>query len=451
MAEDFPDFTRAVRLLGIDDAGDLVTVLVDSAGNLGAIVKGLAPGDVLTAIAVDASGQLVMVPRGQSGNYMLVDDSGFLLARMIGQIPEVGQAYVAVDASGQIIMVPRGQSGYYLNVDANGYMGAILKAAADVNVQGSVPVDQNSAVREVQGADGETLRTVVVDANGQMIMVPRGQSGYYMSVDASGYLTAVLKGLYSGELNTIAVDTNGRIEAFGLDGEDQWGQVLKTGNSDLAARLGSPVNWDWRGSVIYTHDFSMGKGPVFTSLSGTGAAAAIDPTYGGYGGYALKLTGGSDATRFSRFGLSIGTNPSDRIGGAVRFSIADNTGYVELRLHAYVGATSPWAYVRLDVANGQIQLYNSVGSWVNVGAVTVNKEAFTYSWFKLVVNQTTKMYERVLYNKTEVDISAYGCPIVETTDDGSMLFCLFNYSRSGQNDVVYVDQIILTVNEPENA
>ena len=54
---DWPDFTKAILLVGVDVSGDPVGVLVDSAGNLNAILKGQGVGG-LTTVAVDANGRL---------------------------------------------------------------------------------------------------------------------------------------------------------------------------------------------------------------------------------------------------------------------------------------------------------------------------------------------------------------------------------------------------------
>jgi len=472
MAEDFPDFTRAVRLLGIDEAGDLVTVLVDSAGNLGAIVKGLAPGDVLTAvavdaagrivmvpygtttvagtatvtqsekdreiqgaegetlhtIAVDASGQMIMVPRGQSGAYMLVDGDGFLGARLLAHDPEDIVRWVHIDENGQLIMVPRGASGNYMSVDASGFLSALVK-----------------------GIDGgAALRTIAVDTAGQIVMVPRGQSGNYMAIDANGYMTAVLKGAHDATLTTIGVDANGRIDAFLMDGSDQWGQQLRVGNADLVGRLGSPVTWDWRGNVLYMHDFSTGWGPCFSAVTGTGAAIAITPERGGYGGYAVKMTAGSDGTRLARVQLPIGVNPGSRVGVAARFSIYSNTGFVRLMLERWDSPSSPVGYVQIDVANKVIQVYDDTPTWQTLGSVPTSLGSFCYSWLKLVIDQDTGKYERVLYNDKYYDASAYTCSASGVAVEGVVAVSVSNYGRSGANDIVYLDQIVLTVNEPVN-
>ena len=429
MSEDFPDFTRAVRLLGVDDAGDLVTVLVDSLGNLGAIVKGLAPGDVLTAVAVDAAGRIVMVPYGTT------TVAGTATVTQAAKDREVQGANgetlrtLAVDGTGQLVMVPRGQSGNYMSVDASGFLSALVK-----------------------GIDGgAVLRTVAVDTSGQIVMVPRGQSGNYLGVDANGFMTAVLKGAHDAVLTTIGVDANGRIDAFLMDGSDQWGQSLRVGNADLSVRLGSPVTWDWRGNVLYMHDFSTGYGPMLKVAHGTGAVVALGPEKGCFGGYALKMTSGSDDAGYGQIHFYVGSNPSVRLGIAARFAISSNTGYVEVHIEHQEGASSPYGSLWVDVANSQLQIYLAVGGWTNVGAVVVNLSGDTYCWLKLVINQDTGYYERAMYNEVEIDLSAYPCPTLSSSYVGSIMASFVNVGRDGNNDVVYLDQVVLTVNEPVNA
>ena len=384
MSQDFPDFTRAVRLLGVDASGDLITVLVDSDGNLGAILKGTTAAEALRAVRVDDDGQVLAVLRG-------ADD---------------------VDVA----------------VDASGFLAALIK-----------------------GIDGASaLRTIAVDTSGQIIMVPRGNTGNYMAIDASGFMTAVLKGAHDSVLTTIGVDAAGRIDAFLMDGSDQWGQSLRVGNADLVGRLGSPITWDWRGNVLYMHDFSTGYGPCFTAITGTGAAIAIGPERGGYGGYAVKMTAGSDGTRLARVQLPIGVNPGARVGVAARFSIYSNTGYVRLMLERWGDPSSPVGYAQIDVANKVLQVYDNTPGWQTLGSVPVGLGSFTYSWLKLVIDQDTGKYERVLYNDAYYDASAYTCSASGTAVEGTMAVSVSNYGREGSNDIVYLDQLVLTVNEPVN-
>ncbi len=105
---------------------------------------------------------------------------------------------------------------------------------------------------------GGDLVNIKVDANGQLIMIPRGQNGNYLVVDASGYLTTVIKGDYAGALRTVKLDDQGRLSAFVIDSQDAWGQMLQVGNAELAARLGSIVRFDKRGIVMLMDNFDSG-------------------------------------------------------------------------------------------------------------------------------------------------------------------------------------------------
>jgi hypothetical protein len=178
---------------------------------------------------------------------------------------------------------------------------------------------------------------------------------------------------------------------------------------------------------------------------------ALGPDYGDLGGYAVKLTAGSSAGGYAHLNLYIGSNPATRIGLAARFAIDTNTAYVRAFVEHYIGANSPYGYVRLDVANDKLQLYSQAGEWMDVASIAVNKYVGNYCWLKLVIDQTAKYYERALYNETEVDLSAYPCPTTTSGWSGSILAQFGHTGREGYNDVVYVDELVLTVNEPENA
>lgn len=76
-AGDFPDFTRGLLLLGVDASGNPVGVLVDSDGNLNAILKGQGATGLQT-IAVDADGRIqvfVLDEENQWGNTLKVGNA----------------------------------------------------------------------------------------------------------------------------------------------------------------------------------------------------------------------------------------------------------------------------------------------------------------------------------------------------------------------------------------
>jgi len=100
MATGFPDWTRAIVLLGWDGT-NFIPVLLDDDGNLNVLMRGEdALGD-LHMVRVDDSGQIIMVPRGASGNYMDIDTDGFM-STVIKAMGAAGLQTVSCDADGRL-------------------------------------------------------------------------------------------------------------------------------------------------------------------------------------------------------------------------------------------------------------------------------------------------------------------------------------------------------------
>jgi len=442
------DWVRGMLLLGQDAGGDPVAVLVDADGQIQVLLRGeSAPGTPRT-VKVDASGQLYTVLRGAGDVDVAVDDDGFLSTVLKGVdagtlrtvlVDESGRMYarmvaydgsdmrsVRVDAQGRIIMVPYGVTA----------------------VSGDVDVTQTDSAREVQGADGATLRTLVVDANGQLIMVPRGQSGNYMAINEDGYMTAVLKGVLDDALTTIAVDAQGRIEAFILDAEDQWGSRLKVGNSELAARLGSPVSYDWRGQVLAYNTFGAGMGNLYAIEYGAGASAEVDVDYALTDGYCLKLLGGSDGDMKVTVQGIVGRNPSARIGVAIAFSPVYVCDYFIVWLRIRDATTRHIGGLKYDPGSYLLSYYGDDAAWHALGNYYYVAYPYAFSFMKLVIDTSTDKYVRALFQATEIDLSAHD---LETDalgfTDGVEVF-IEVFSTSGHNYGIRLDRYVITVNEP---
>lgn len=58
MSRGNPDFTKSVKLHGVDENGNLVTVLLDSQGNIQAVLKG-SYGGTLIPVALDSQGAII--------------------------------------------------------------------------------------------------------------------------------------------------------------------------------------------------------------------------------------------------------------------------------------------------------------------------------------------------------------------------------------------------------
>jgi len=371
---------------------------------------------------------MLLLGRDGAGNIIpfLVDAAGQINVLLRGADALGTVRTVRVDNVGQLYAILRGAGGNDVSVDGAGNLAAILK-----------------------GIDGlGNLRTLLVDAAGQAIMVPRGATGNYLDVDASGYLTAVLKGLYGGALNTIAVDANGRIEAFGMDAEDQWGKTLSTGNSESAARMGSLRTWDWRGQTVYMCDFRHGIPASTIQLSGAGAAVALSPDYSMTSGYSVKMTGGSNANRCAGLWFKLATNPSTRWGMEAMFSTAPTVEAFGIRLALDQGATRKTFGIRAFTGGNQLQYWNNAGAWTNFFGPGFTNEPDAFKRLKFVADFNTGKYVRCLYASYEIDMTALSGQATVLIGLDYLLAELLMYSRNTFNDVGYLDSFVVTVNEP---
>jgi len=67
---------------------------------------------------------------------------------------------------------------------------------------------------------------------------------------------------------------------------------------------------------------------------------------------------------------------------------------------------------------------------------------------KLVIDFENDLYQRALIRSTEVDMSALGIQTAANATSPRMVFTVWIYSDSGDNDWAYIDNVVITQNEP---
>ena len=377
---EFPDWLRGFVLVG-QDGDDWRVVGVDESGFLAAIIKGQIAGGDLSSIAVDADGQMIMVPRGSSGNYMSVDASGFLTAILKGQI------------------------------------------------------------------EGAGLESIAVDADGQLIMVPRGSSGNYMSIDSDGFMSTLMKGLYGATLKTMAVDDEGNMISILKDTEDQWGEKISVGMGELAARLGSPISWERRGQVVKFLTFVDGFSSWAQATGGAGSAVSLDASFWQYGGYSVKLL--TDANVNAYAGITTYTDypPDTRLGVEVVFSVTDKPRYLNVLMKIWDGTNEHRCYLRAHWGTSYIQIMRDTEVWVNVVAYDQPVVGQVFRSIKFVVDLDEGTYIRVLANGVETDVTTSQ---IYTTANAAAPYVSVQVKSEetvAAGGTVYIDRVNITTNE----
>lgn len=294
----------------------------------------------------------------------------------------------------------------------------------------------------------EELATVRVDADGQLYVILRGASGNDVTVDADGFISAVLKGQGVTGLVTVSVDDNGYLQAYILDDESQWGDIIRTGNSELAARLGSPVTWDWRGQVLWWHDFSTGYQGLQKTTAGTGAAISLSPDYARFGGYSAKLKGGTDGDKYSMLTGQSGNPPSNLLGICTYFFQDPTPNYLKLTVVSLASASLRTAAVRYVFSSGDIDYQDSDGNWQTLDSVPPSSSVYQYHSLKVVADFTNEVYVRALFDTQEFTMGQDLYTIAAIGQPDKIGYDVACYADSADNDTCYIDVLILTTSEP---
>jgi len=272
-----------------------------------------------------------------------------------------------------------------------------------------------------------------------------------VAVDVNGNLYALLQGeTAEGVLQTVRLDSEGRISAFVIDSTDAWGRMLSIGNAELAARLGSAVKYDRRGQAIFIEDFENGWAQWRSYTQGVGAAAELTPTTASHGGYCAKLTGGSTLGRYSFLRFTRGILPVGRVGIEMSFALPGAVDFLIFSLTYYTMTSRYSAKMYFVYADKELQIDDADAGMVAVGTAYVSEEDLhVFNTIKLVTDLTTGQYVRLLYNQQEIDISAYGPSVEGYLYPNRVSLDVGVYSRNGENDVMYLDDVIFTMAEPE--
>jgi hypothetical protein len=224
----------------------------------------------------------------------------------------------------------------------------------------------------------------------------------------------------------------------------------KHGIEELAARTGSIVTHDRRGEVIYTDDFESSLLKWETGTSGTGASAALSTAAARNGGQSVLLTGGSDtglsAEIIKYWPLPIPTKLGTSIGIARG---ATNFDHITIRTLIEDGTNTLEFAIRYSLTDLELLYLNSSNAYVAFATdVRLQERSNLFHSFKLVTDKNSQMYVRAIVNETEYNLSAHAGRVQSAANPPEWQTLITLISTSGDNSTAYVDDFILTQNEP---
>lgn len=219
--------------------------------------------------------------------------------------------------------------------------------------------------------------------------------------------------------------------------------------AELAARLGSPVTFDRRGDVLYLEQFESGLSAWASGVHGTGATVDLSSARSRYGRYSARMVAGSDDTPYAQIYRYFPYPVLSRMGVELGINLATPFSYVEIRHDVFDGAN--WLQFRLRYHYGSwaLQYQDGSGAWVTFATTrTLAGSLYQFSDMKLVSDPAAGEYVRCVVNSASYSLAgvgAYSTPLVAAP---SRLLDIYLYGVEAENDVLYLDDVILTQNEP---
>lgn len=239
-------------------------------------------------------------------------------------------------------------------------------------------------------------------------------------------------------------------------GGPDWGTVGPLGTiftvedmAELAVRLGSPVSFDRRGNVMWYDDFEHSLNKWEITLAGAGGSAAITNERARTGAVSCKIiTGNSDGDEaichhyemypvLSRIGFEISLLTAARKACfALTILLADGT-FIHTAAIRYDFETQDWYY------------YDSTGLWVSLSSIAkLTEHSYIFNTLKLVIDPNTQKYVRLIANNVSQDISSLSYYRYHYPLSSRLIVYVTFYPKEDASKTIYLDDVILTQNEP---
>lgn len=221
--------------------------------------------------------------------------------------------------------------------------------------------------------------------------------------------------------------------------------------AELAARLGSIDTFDRRGNVLFMEDFEGGYARWFDSAvpPGLGGAVEWSQDKAKIGSFSLKMTGPNVEDGYtwimhyepypvlSSMGLEVSILPVERIKSmSFQLQLYDGT-QVSMGSIRWIKDTSTLQYWGSDLAyHDMTPLYGlPYSNWL-------------FQTLKLVVDFENGKYERFIIGERSYDMRDYDLYTVASGDYRRVAAAIFVESSAAGSALAYLDNVIITQNEP---
>ena len=239
-------------------------------------------------------------------------------------------------------------------------------------------------------------------------------------------------------------------------GLPDWYNIKKAGAvsalgdlGELAARLGSIVTFDRRGDVVWLDGFECGINKWVATTWGTGASIGLSKDYARNGNWSCKMTAGSDGLRRADIYRKMPRPVMGKLGFEFSFAMDSKLDELRMGFDLYDGSYRHEPYAVYDYGEKKLKIQDGAGDLQDVAAgLDVYESHYPFWTVKLVVDFKNQKYTRLIFQETEYDISSYSYLYNADTGNPYLLPRISVVGIAEANAPVYIDDVIITQNEP---
>ena len=219
--------------------------------------------------------------------------------------------------------------------------------------------------------------------------------------------------------------------------------------AELAIRVGHPVSLDRLGEIIFAENFESGLVRCTTFTSGLGGSIIISGDKSRSGGFSCKMVAGSSLQKLARINIVQPLPIISNLGIEFHHTVNNNTDYFLYYFYIYDGTNKYLIDMKFDTTNKKLYLRDSTDIYIEIDDdFPISYSDIFYHGFKIVIDVKNAMYKRLITNHTTYNISNYSLYLHSASTLRYLNFFLQHFGIVDNNPAIYLDNIIITQNEP---
>jgi len=239
-------------------------------------------------------------------------------------------------------------------------------------------------------------------------------------------------------------------------GAPDWSNIVKQQQihrlddmAELAARLGAIHRWDRRGDVLFFDDFSNGLNHWHIDSTPPSEFPKVTIESSEYGGYSIKFQPTDGTENWQGIRQMIAYPYPTSLGFELSFTVHEYLLYLETLIYLYYPTGRYEFYIRYNNKDLKMEYRDSAFEWQTIWSdYKLRAGTHLFHHLKVVIDSKENEYVRLIVDQKTADLAGISGFLSGVVGAPFILWLIRAYAQSGRTATIYVDNCIITMNEP---